>query len=262
MIAGADFVHFVLSGSGVIAAFLVMALWIWRRPGSPRARRCLLACAIAFAAISIYGAEYVAARVIAAGFEPFGAANAVAGRRTVVIVLGSGGHEVEDWSGRTFSVMDLSAAARVLETARIFKLIDPALVISSGGNSHTDDERQPTGETMRDALVTLGVPRERILVETASRTTRDEAIVIRPILESQGAQQVVLVTSQTHMRRALGTFRAVGIRAIPAVAQEFDRDKDLADWILPSEQGLSMASANAHELIGFAYYWVRGWWAR
>jgi uncharacterized SAM-binding protein YcdF (DUF218 family) len=261
MVAGADFVRYVLSASGVIVAFLVIALWIARRPGSQRARRCLVACAIAFAAVSIYAAEYAAARAIAAGFRPFGAADAVAGRRTAVIVLGSGGHDVEDWSGRTFSIIDEAAATRVLEASRVFKLIEPALVISSGGNSHADDDSRPTGETMRDALVTLGVPRERIIVESVSRTTREEAVVIRPILEAQGAQQVVLVTSQTHMRRALGTFRAVGIRAIPAVAQEFDRDRSLIEWILPSEDGLWMASTNAHELIGLAYYWMRGWWA-
>jgi uncharacterized SAM-binding protein YcdF (DUF218 family) len=74
--------------------------------------------------------------------------------------------------------------------------------------------------------------------------------------------QVVLVTSQTHMRRALGAFRAVGLRPIPAVAQEFERTKPLSTWILPSEEGLAIASGNAHEVIGLAYYWLRGWWRR
>jgi uncharacterized SAM-binding protein YcdF (DUF218 family) len=262
MVAGADLIRYLLSASGIIVAFFVIALWIWWRPSSHLARRCLIACAIGSTAISIYGGEYVAARAIAAGFKPFTAADVVAGRRTIVILLGSGGHDLEDWSGRTYSLIDQQAAIRAMEAARVFKLIDPAVVISSGGNSHTDDDSRPTGETMRDALLTLGVPRERIIVETVSRTTRDEALVTRPILEAQGAQQVVLVTSQTHMRRALGTFRAVGIHAVPAVANEFDRDKDFLEWVLPSEDGLWMASINAHELTGMVYYWLRGWWVR
>jgi uncharacterized SAM-binding protein YcdF (DUF218 family) len=262
MIAGSDFLRFLLSASGVIAFLAAMALWLHLRPSSARARRVLAAGALGLAAISIYGAQYLLARTIALGFPPFRAADAAPGRRTAVVVLGSGGYEVEDWDGRTFSVVDKAAATRVLEAARVVRLIDPAIVLSSGGNADPENDRRPTGETMHDALITLGVPADRILVETASRTTRDEAVVILPILRAQNVEQVVLVTSQTHMRRALGAFRAVGLRPIPAISQEFDRTTSLTTWILPSEEGLFAASSNAHELVGLTYYWLRGWWQR
>jgi hypothetical protein len=31
---------------------------------------------------------------------------------------------------------------------------------------------------------------------------------------------------------------------------------------LPSKEGLAVAATNAHELLGFVYYWLRGWWRR
>jgi uncharacterized SAM-binding protein YcdF (DUF218 family) len=262
MVAGSDLLRYLLSVSGAIALMFGIALWLRARPTSRSARQALLAAALAFGVLSIYAAQYVVARLVSAGFKPFTAADAAADRRTAIVVLGSGSMDVEDWSGRTFSVVDPAAATRVLEASRVFTLIDPAIVISSGGIAQPDSIRRPTGETMRDALVILGVPPDRILVETMSRTTRDEALVVAPMLAAQSIGQTILVTSQTHMRRALGTFRAVGIRAIPAVAQELDRHKSLTEWMLPSETGLDLASSNAHETIGLAYYWLRGWWRR
>jgi len=262
MVAGSDLLRYLLSVSGVIAFMLGIALWVWARPASRSARRTLLAGALACGILSTYGVQYVVARVVSAGFKPFAAADAAAGRRTAVVVLGSGGFDVEDWSGRTFSVVDPAAATRVLEASRVFALIDPAIVISSGGTARADSIHRPTGETMRDALVIVGVPADRILVETVSKTTRDEALVIAPMLEAQSIGQTILVTSQTHVRRALGAFRAVGVRPIPAVAQELDRRKSITEWILPSDTGLDLASSNGHETIGLAYYWLRGWWRR
>jgi uncharacterized SAM-binding protein YcdF (DUF218 family) len=184
------------------------------------------------------------------------------GRRTAIVVLGSGSVNVESWDGRVFALVDRTAAGRVLEASRVYKHAEGATVISSGGSPHPERRSTPTGETMRDALVTLGVPRDRIQIETTSKTTRDEAVVVASMLSDQHTEQVILVTSESHMRRALGAFRAAGVNAIPAVAREFPEDVTLNRLLLPSEEGLAVASINAHELLGWAYYWIRGWWRR
>jgi len=113
---------------------------------------------------------------------------------------------------------------------------------------------------MMEALVWLGVPASRIVQETVSTTTRDEAVVIRPMLTRLGAEQVILITSDVHMRRALGAFRAAGIDALPAIAREIERDVPWTTWLLPTDDGLWIGSLNAHEVIGVTYYWLRGWW--
>jgi uncharacterized SAM-binding protein YcdF (DUF218 family) len=98
------------------------------------------------------------------------------------------------------------------------------------------------------------------VIETQSKTTREEAVVIAPMLRAQGAEQVILVTSEEHMRRSLGTFRAVGVSAIPAIARDLRRDTTWTQRWLPSMDGLGTASQNTHELLGTAYYALRGWW--
>jgi uncharacterized SAM-binding protein YcdF (DUF218 family) len=118
----------------------------------------------------------------------------------------------------------------------------------------------PGGEAMRDHLIALGVPADRILVETESGTTRDEALIVDRMLKAQGIEQVILVTSETHMRRSLGVFRSVGIHAIPAIAQEFLRGQATwSDLVLPGQGGLDLGSQNVHEVLGLIYYWLRGW---
>jgi len=260
MIAGADLVRYTLSAGGVIVIFLIASLWIFFLDRSRRLGRATLVVALVFALLATSGLQIIIARAIVGSLVPFQRAHAVAGLRTAIVILGSGSTMVEDWDGRTLAASDTAAMSRVLEASRVFRLIDPALVISSGGDPHPERGNPPTGETMRTLLMDIGVPADRIMVETQSKTTREEALVVAPMLTAQGIQQVVLVTSETHMRRSLGTFRAVGINAIPAIAQEYSRMRTkLIDLVLPTEKGLSFASANAHEGLGTAYYWVRGW---
>ena len=117
----------------------------------------------------------------------------------------------------------------------------------------------PESETMKTALIQLGVPADRILLESTSRITRDQAVLTDTILRELGVSSFVLVTSDLHMRRALATFRHEGLRPVPAVA----RDPLGSQWIglewLPTPQGIEFAQQIAHEYIGLAWYKLRGW---
>ncbi len=260
MIVGADIVRYLLSGSGLTLLVLAGAIWLRVRPGSAGARRLLIAVAVIFTLASTYALDYAVSRVLLIGLRPFAAADAPSGGRTAIVVLGSGSTTVADWEGHLLSVVDRNAAARVLEAARVFHMIRPDVVVSSGGLPHPDHVEEPSGETMRDALVRLGIPASQIVVETRSTTTHDEAIIVKPILASLGVTHVVLVTSEAHMRRSLGTFRAEGIVATPAIARSIGPVGSWSQWALPSDLGLFVASEIVHEVLGIGYYTIRGWY--
>jgi uncharacterized SAM-binding protein YcdF (DUF218 family) len=260
MVAGSDVIRYALSSGGLIIVLLGIALWVTQSAGSPRSRRVLLVVSVAFAIVSIYAGQFLLAQAIVGSLRPFAAADAAPNRRTAIVILGSGSIGVEDWDGHRYSLPDRPAMARVLEAARVYRLVDPAFVISSGGSPHPERRMTPTGETMRDMLVVLGVPADRILVETVSRTTHDEAVVIAPMLRERHVEQVVLVTSEEHMRRSIGTFRAVGVDVVPAIARDLRRDVTWMQRWLPGDDGLGTASENAHEILGIVYYALRGWW--
>ena len=178
---------------------------------------------------------------------------------TAVVVLGGADEFVEGWTDH-ITVTTVGEASRVLEASRVFRLTSPVWLISSGGSSNSPERTDASSVTMRDELVRLGVPPERILLESTSRNTYDEAVLIAPMLRSHAVQQLVLVTSDTHMRRALGAFRAAGWNAVPAIAPHPKAPLGWVWWMLPTVFGLELSSEVTHELLGIPYYWVRGRW--
>jgi len=251
----------VFSATGAMLAWTAVAVWILVRPQSRAARRALVAATCAYLAASTYIVPAAVARVWNAGYHQFVPADlgATTDGPTALVVLGGGAETAVGWAG-ALSSLNAVATARVLEAIRVYRAIDPAWVISSGGRPDPTDVDTPAAFLMRDALVAAGVPSARIKVEAASRDTHDEAMLIAPLLKTLHASRIVLVTSDVHMRRSLGTFRAVGIDAVPAIAPDRGTSTGWRDWLLPSNHGLAFASQLAHELIGLPYYWMRGWW--
>ena len=250
--------HFLSSG-GIILVLLAAAIWLWRKPGSRHARRFLIVTAIVYSALGCYALSYATGRLLVAGLRPFTKADLPAGA-TAIVVLGSGTFSASDWDNGRLDVPDRASASRVLEAFRVFKITDAAWVIASGGLVTPNDFDEPNGRTMRDTLARLGVPASRLLVETGSRNTHDEAVIVREMLNTLSVQHVILVTSDIHMRRSLGTFRAQGIEAVPAIARQDPGRMPWFAWIVPTEGGVDHASDVWHEMLGLLYYFVRGWY--
>ena len=168
-----------------------------------------------------------------------------------------GGDVIRGWTGGL--TITTPSKARVLEAARVL-ILSPAWLVSCGGKPDLSGPGEAAAATMRDELVRLGVPSGRIVVESLSRSTRENVALAMPILKSLGIQHVVVVTSDTHMRRSLGVFRALGLSAIPAMAPNPELPIRWFWWLLPTEGGLELSHEVARELGGIPYYWLRGWW--
>ena len=65
-----------------------------------------------------------------------------------------------------------------------------------------------------DYLLAQGIPREALVLEKRSTTTRENAIETARMAESLPGRKVLL-TSDFHMRRALGVFRKLKIEVAP-----------------------------------------------
>lgn len=252
------FLYFLFSTGAVVVALAVSALWLGRRPGSKAARRFLLTAAIVYLLASTYVFPAAVARLWTAGYDRFVPEDIPNPGAVAVVMLGTGGDTVIGWDDR-LPLMRAEQAARILEARRVFRTTAATWIVSSGGSPKLPRTEMP-GETMRDELVRLGVPRERILVETESLDTHQEAVTIAPMLRSLGVEHLVLVTSAVHMRRSVGAFRAQGWFAIPAVAPDPGLGGTWSEWLVPSRGSLLLSSGLAHELVGLPYYWMRGWW--
>jgi uncharacterized SAM-binding protein YcdF (DUF218 family) len=255
-----DFINGVFTGAGAAVTFLTVVVWLVRRPRSTAARRAAVVIAAGYVLASIFIVPHAIGWVLfTRGYHPFLTGDAPIGRIAVVL-LGGGADTVHGFGGTTLAVPSGDGLERVLEAARVFNLTHADWLISSGGT--LDPRRERDGVTMRDQLVRIGVPPERVIVESESRTTHEQAVLVSPILRSLGATGVVLVTSDIHMPRSIGAFRAYGVQAVPAIAPSTHASDAMRKRVLPSAEGLSRSQAVSHEMLGLMYYAVRGWWIR
>ena len=235
----------------------MVAVWWWRRPASRGPRRLLVAFLVIF---------YLAATPIGADLLVAGLAHGMTRITTreqargadAVVVLG-GGVMTMKTGGVILSQLSMTASLRILEAARVYKLIGARLIIVSGGIANERLELKPEGEQMATALVASGVPADRILLDLGAKTTRDHPRTIRPFLEANGIHQFVVVTSPTHMRRALSVFRKAGYDPVGSVS--LLRSEQLAPpaLLLPNDDSIFLSDLALYDYGAWLLYWWRGW---
>jgi uncharacterized SAM-binding protein YcdF (DUF218 family) len=105
-----------------------------------------------------------------------------------------------------------------------------------------------SAEEMRLQAMDAGVPAGAIVLETASTTTRENLVFAAPLIKERGWRRIALVTSQSHLARALATAR----RAMPEV-----------DWVpapVPDAGPPGRARRlKAEEALKHLWYMARGW---
>jgi uncharacterized SAM-binding protein YcdF (DUF218 family) len=140
--------------------------------------------------------------------------------------------------------MDGPSTQRTLTAARIYQQHGFGLVVATGSP-------QALPYCMKDLLVAMGVPADRVAVETQSINTRENAAFSAEILRARGIETVVVVTSATHLRRAVKAFARVGIQAIPAAADSRGMGRLGLEMLIPSSSGIVSTHVALHEILGY-----------
>ena len=173
------------------------------------------------------------------------------------MVLGGGIDELKAGS-LALSYPSEPSSLRIIEGARVFRLLGGLpLVVASGGTA-IDGQRAAEGNVMAEALVSLHVPRERIVVEDVSQTTYEQASNVTRLLKSRRIDRFVLVTSPTHMRRSVAAFRAQHADVVPSVAAPFRERRWKPPFFIPNEDSFHVSRSAVYDYVAIAYYWARG----
>lgn len=119
---------------------------------------------------------------------------------------------------------------RMTATAILAARHPEAKVLVTSGQSALLQKEALEGPFMRQFLVDLGVPEDRILVESQSRNTAENAINARMVAHPAPDERWLLVTSAFHMPRAVGCFRRLGWDVTPYPA----------DYLTKGQGGLAL----------------------
>jgi uncharacterized SAM-binding protein YcdF (DUF218 family) len=181
-----------------------------------------------------------------------------AGEVGAIVVLGGGIRDLKAGSDALAYPYE-ATTLRVLEAARVFRLLEgKPLVVATGGRSQAG-RRVAEAVVIAEALRSVGVPRDRILVEDESLTTQQQAVLVTRLLKSRGIGRFVLVTSPAHMSRALAVFRARHADVVPSAAAIASDYRPQRRFFVPNGESLEISDAAIYGYAGLFYYWARGW---
>jgi uncharacterized SAM-binding protein YcdF (DUF218 family) len=219
----------------------------WRRVGSSL-------MAIAIVALVVAGWSPLGALALQAletRFPPPRIEGPVAG----IVSLG-GAVDVHITEDRNAPALN-DAGERMTAVASLAQLYPDARIVLSGGASDLHDTGAATESAVaKRLLVAMGLPAERIELEERSRNTCENAAESLAVARPEAGETWLLVTSASHMPRAIACFRAV---EFPIVAYPVDyRTTEVAWSAIPISDGLNMLDLAAHEWIGLVAYRIVG----
>jgi len=218
-----------------------------------RGRRKILLVGIALLYLFSFGpSSYLMLRPLESRYSPVSESTLHRDVRWIV-VLGGGMrdgmiHTPEDR-------LEEDSLRRVTEGVRLARLLPGARLVLCGGNYYKDGPS--LASAMNQVVLNQGLPRERVVLESASWDTRDQALFVRDRL---GRTPFYLVTSASHMKRAMGMCQRLGSQPI-AAPTDFHalRVRPLIAALYPRAEALADTENAFYEYLGLLWGMLRGY---
>lgn len=234
---------------GSILLLLLLGLLFWRRAIGPTL---VLVAVITLYLIAIPQTT----RWLAAPLETYPSADAqsirAAGVQAILVFLAGRSHHAPELDGKDgLSPLSLQ---RLHHAVRLHRQTGLPLVLSGGAESTPDSEGLAVlaERTLRQVYDV-----QPLIIEDNSRTTRENAIESAQLLQAQGIDKVVLVTSAWHMPRARYSAEQAGLTVLPAgtgfESSSADQAGQWRDW-LPTAKALLINRNLLHEYLGILWY--------
>jgi len=171
--------------------------------------------------------------------------------KNAIVLLGAGAVKLPIQNVVKPTVM---AYARINEATQLYlsciKSQNKCTIIISGGDAlHTG---MSEAVVYQEELRNLGINKADIKLETNSMNTYKNAELTNAILKKNQFDQVILVTSGIHLKRALLYFSHFGIEAIPARADYIASQHS----IFPLGYNFAITDFAIHEYLGIARLYV------
>ena len=104
----------------------------------------------------------------------------------------------------------------------------------------------------------MGLPKNRVLYESQSRNTFENAALSRDIVQDYENGRWVLITSAIHMPRAVGVFRKSGWNIVPFPVDYYTDGYNSFEIGFQPIRGLSSLNRVTREVIGLIAYRILG----
>lgn len=161
-----------------------------------------------------------------------------------VVVLSGGQSEVAGIPPN--SLLYSASIKRLVEGVRLYRQLPQAQLLLSGGGYGYD---MPEATRLAELASWFNIPASRIILETGSINTADQAREIKMMVKEQ---PFYLVTSAIHMPRAMELFAAQGLHPVPAPTDYtfYWQDERWEKTYIPNSHNLFYLTIALHESLG------------
>jgi uncharacterized SAM-binding protein YcdF (DUF218 family) len=175
-----------------------------------------------------------------------------------IIVLGGAAQAEESFAHDQLTANE--AGERLIALGDLARRYPDAKLVFSGGGAGLLQDLRAESDAVRHFGGTLGFDTSRLVLEDQSRTTAENALYSRRLVDPKPGELWLLVTSAYHMPRAIGTFRKAGfpIRAYP-VDFRLRGPADVTRTISFVSEGLRRLDTATKEWAGLLAYWLAGY---
>ncbi len=151
---------------------------------------------------------------------------------------------------------------RLHHAVQLYKLGKVKQILLSGGAGNVLGKKISESAEVKRYLLTIGIPEADIIVEPNSRNTRENALFTANLLQdiSYPHQNILLITSASHIPRAKKCFDKVGLSVTPfAVGSTPASGVFHLDSLVPNLGALTTWKSLMKEWVGVFVYWMRDW---
>ncbi len=151
------------------------------------------------------------------------------------------------------SQLSYATLIRVIEGVLIYRENPGSKLVLSGGSG---SESYPEATGMADLAKAIGIGEGDIVIESDSRDTKDQARLIKSIVDDK---PFILVTSAVHMPRSMALFKKLGMDPIPAPTDYLVKKGKLSPGsFFPNSGSLRKSEIAIHEYLGMVWAKLRG----
>lgn len=218
-------------------------------------RRLVAAAALLYAVIGLSPLGHAVLLPLEDRFPPADLAN---GPAPVGILLLGGAQDMSVSVARGRPALN-EAGERFLEAAVLARRFPEAKILFSGGAGGIlfEDEREARGAAR--IFSELGIARDRLLLEDQARNTYQNAVLMKAMAKPKPGERWLLVTTASHMPRAMGCFRQVGFAVEPWPVDYRTRGSaDLASFFTRPSSGLRRFDLASRQWVGLLMYRLTG----
>ncbi len=145
-------------------------------------------------------------------------------------------------------------AERLMEGAALARRFPGALLVHTGGTVAILPGGATEAAVAGQWFALDGIAADRIRLEDRARTTWENAVLTRELVQPQPGQVWLLVTSAAHMPRSVGVFRRVGWDVVPWPVDYQTGPLLPMSLSLPVTGRLAVLDDAVHEWVGLLYY--------